>query len=106
MAVLRVVGFLMIGLGILLCLTIIGAAIGIPMMLFGLLFVVAGRKREPIVVHMQAPPHPYAAPHPYAPPQTAIPPQTVLPHQNYTSYAIADNLPSASPQSPANEGST
>lgn len=53
MIVLRIIGFLMIGVGILFSITIIGAAIGVPMMLIGLLFILVGRKRAPIIVQIQ-----------------------------------------------------
>lgn len=58
MVVMRILGFAMIAMGILLSLTIIGAAIGIPMLLIGALFVMIGRKRAPIVIHLQNPPEP------------------------------------------------
>ena len=53
MVVLRVLGFLMIAVGLLFTITVIGAFIGVPMMLIGLLFVLVGKKRAPIIIHVQ-----------------------------------------------------
>lgn len=59
MIVLRIIGFLMIGLGLIFTITIIGAAIGVPMMIIGLLFVLVGKKRAPIIIQVQNnPPQP------------------------------------------------
>ena len=52
MVVLRIIGFALIALGLVFCVTIIGAHIGIAMILLGLLFVFVGRKRSPIVVQV------------------------------------------------------
>jgi hypothetical protein len=52
MLFLRILGICLILLGLIFCATIIGAAIGVPMLLFGLLFIVVGRKRTPIVVQI------------------------------------------------------
>ncbi len=53
MAAIRILGYIMITLGVLLSITIIGAPIGVPMLLFGVLFVVIARKRTPMVIHIQ-----------------------------------------------------
>lgn len=53
---LRFLGGTMIALGLLLTISVIGAVIGVPMMMLGLLFVVVGRKRQPIIIQMVAPP--------------------------------------------------
>jgi hypothetical protein len=42
----------MILLGLVLCITIIGAAIGVPMILIGAVLVFVGRKRAPIIVQV------------------------------------------------------
>lgn len=58
MIVIRILGFVMIAIGIMLTISIIGAPIGIPMLLIGVLCVVLGRKRAPIIVHIQNPVEP------------------------------------------------
>jgi hypothetical protein len=52
MIVLRIIGFTLITIGLIACLTIIGLAVGVPMMIIGLLFVLVGKKRAPIVVQV------------------------------------------------------
>jgi hypothetical protein len=70
----RVLGAMMIILGLLFSITVIGAVIGIPMMLIGLGLVVAGGHRS-VVVHVNQNTPQY---HPYVqhqhPPHPAIPP--------------------------------
>jgi hypothetical protein len=51
--ILRLIGAVMIVAGLLFCMTIIGAVVGIPFMLLGLVFVIAGRRpAAPIVVNV------------------------------------------------------
>ncbi|HEY6027509.1 MAG TPA: DUF5362 family protein [Pseudolabrys sp.] len=52
MLFLRIIGIAMILLGLVLCITIIGAAIGVPMILIGAVLVFVGRKRAPIIVQV------------------------------------------------------
>ncbi len=52
MVVLRIIGFLMIAFGLIACITIIGIPIGVVAMVLGLLFVLVGKKRRPIVVQV------------------------------------------------------
>ena len=49
---LRIIGGIMIVLGIVLSITIILAPVGVPMIVLGLLFILVGRKRAPIIVHI------------------------------------------------------
>ena len=99
----RVVGGVMIVVGLLFCLTVIGAIIGLPMMLIGLVLVIAGRRDPSVVVQMNhhAPPYypqaqPQYPPQPGYPPQAAYPPQGHLP--GYGHEPQAPPLPSAAPQ--------
>lgn len=70
----RVLGAIMIVLGLLFSLTVIGAVIGIPMMLIGLGLVVAGGNRSVVVHVTQNTPqyHPQAQPQ-YPPHPTSLP---------------------------------
>lgn len=52
-AVLRLIGGLFIVVGLILTITVVGAAAGIPLMLLGLLFVIVGRKKT-IIVRVQS----------------------------------------------------
>ena len=54
MLFLRILGICLIVSGLIFCVTIIGAAIGVPMLLIGLLFVAVGRKRTPIVIQINS----------------------------------------------------
>ena len=56
MIVLRIIGIAMVLVGLVFCLTIIGAAIGFPMMLIGGLLAFFGKKRAPIIVQIQQDP--------------------------------------------------
>lgn len=56
MMFLRIIGIVMVLIGLVLCLTIIGAAIGVPMMLIGAVLVFAGKKRAPIIVNVNQDP--------------------------------------------------
>jgi hypothetical protein len=56
MMFLRIIGIVMVLIGLVLCLTIIGAAIGVPMMLIGVVLVFAGKKRAPIIVNVNQDP--------------------------------------------------
>ena len=44
MVVLRIIGFILIAIGIVLCLTLIGLPVGVFMIILGLLFVLVGKK--------------------------------------------------------------
>ena len=48
----RILGGLLVGLGLLLSLTIFAAPVGIPMMFIGALLFFIGRKRSPIIVQV------------------------------------------------------
>jgi Family of unknown function (DUF5362) len=52
MIILRIVGILLVLLGLVFCITIIGAAIGVPMMIVGAILAFVGKKRAPIVVNI------------------------------------------------------
>jgi hypothetical protein len=52
MLLLRILGIILILLGLVFSVTIIGATIGIPMILIGALLVFVGRKPRPIVVQV------------------------------------------------------
>jgi Family of unknown function (DUF5362) len=52
MIILRILGITMVLVGIVFCITIIGAAIGIPMIVIGAILALIGKKRSPIVVHL------------------------------------------------------
>ncbi len=52
MAVLRIIGYLFIAFGLIACLTIIGIPLGVGSMILGLIFVLVGKKRQPIVVQV------------------------------------------------------
>ena len=52
MIILRIVGIAMVLLGLVFCITIIGAAIGIPMMIIGAILAFVGKKRAPIIVNI------------------------------------------------------
>ena len=55
--ILRVLGILITLLGLVFCITIIGAFIGVPMIFIGLIMVVVGRKPRAIIVNVhQQPP--------------------------------------------------
>jgi hypothetical protein len=55
---LRALGAIMMVFGFIFCLTLIGAVIGIPMMLIGMVLVLAGGGRRTVVVHVtQNAPH-------------------------------------------------
>ena len=58
MVVLRILGFILIAIGLILSITIVLIWLGIPMMLLGLLFVLVGKKRAPIIIQMQQQPPP------------------------------------------------
>ncbi len=49
----RIVGGGLIILGLILCITIIGATIGVPMILIGALLYFVGRKSRPIIIQVQ-----------------------------------------------------
>jgi hypothetical protein len=51
-AVLRIIGYLFIAFGLIACLTIIGIPLGVGSMILGLIFVLVGKKRQPIVVQV------------------------------------------------------
>jgi hypothetical protein len=89
----------MMVLGLLFCLTVIGAIIGLPMMLIGLVLVIAGRSNPSVVVQMNhhAPPH-YPHAQPQYPPHPAYPPQGNLPE--YGHVPQAPPLPHAAPVGP------
>jgi hypothetical protein len=70
----RVLGAIMIVLGLLFCLTVIGAVIGIPMMLIGLGLVVAGGNRSVVVHVTQNTPQYHPHVQPQHPPHPTIPP--------------------------------
>jgi hypothetical protein len=72
----RVLGTIMMVLGLLFCLTVIGAVIGIPMMLIGLVLAVAGGSNRTVVVHVNQQNTPQYQPHaqPHYPPHPAVPP--------------------------------
>lgn len=72
----RVLGAIMIVFGLLFCLTVIGAVIGIPMMLIGLVLVIAGGSNRTVVVHVNQQNAPHYNPHaqPYYPPHPPVPP--------------------------------
>jgi type IV secretory pathway TrbD component len=50
--ILRIVGIALVLLGLVFCLTIIGATVGIPMMMVGAILAFVGKKRAPIVVNI------------------------------------------------------
>jgi hypothetical protein len=52
MIILRIVGIGLVLLGLVFCITIIGAAIGIPMMIVGAILALVGKKRAPLVVNI------------------------------------------------------
>ncbi len=52
MVLLRIIGIILILLGLVFCLTIIAVTIGIPMILIGALLVFVGRKPRPIIVQV------------------------------------------------------
>lgn len=52
----RILGGLLVIIGLVLTLTMVGAMIGIPMMLIGLLFMIAGRKKTVVVNINHRPP--------------------------------------------------
>lgn len=52
MLLLRILGIILIVLGLVFCLTIIGAGIGIGMILIGAILVFVGRKPRPIIVQV------------------------------------------------------
>lgn len=52
MIILRIFGITMVLVGIVFCITIIGAAIGVPMIIIGAILAFVGKKRSPIVVHL------------------------------------------------------
>ena len=52
MVLLRILGGCLIAWGLLFSITIIGAAIGVPMMLLGVLFLVVSQKRTPIIIRI------------------------------------------------------
>jgi len=52
MVLLRVIGIALVLIGLLFCLTVIGATIGIPMMIIGAILAFVGKKRAPIVVNI------------------------------------------------------
>ncbi len=52
MAVLRIIGYLFIAFGLIACLTIIGIPLGVGSMILGLIFVLVGKKRQPIIVQV------------------------------------------------------
>jgi hypothetical protein len=51
-AVLRIIGYLFIAFGLIACLTIIGIPLGVGSMILGLIFVLVGKKRQPIIVQV------------------------------------------------------
>lgn len=53
MIILRILGIAMVLLGVVFCITIIGAAIGIPMIIIGAILAFVGKKRAPIIVQIQ-----------------------------------------------------
>lgn len=97
----RVTGAVLIVLGLLISLTIVGAIIGIPMMLIGLALVIAGRSDRPVIVHMTQNAAQYHPEHrPPSPPPPPYPAAQGLP--GYASDAEALRLASA-PHSPPPE---
>jgi uncharacterized membrane protein YccF (DUF307 family) len=52
MVVLRIIGFLFIAFGLVACITIIGIPLGVGSMIIGLIFVLVGKKRAPIIVQV------------------------------------------------------
>ena len=52
MAVLRIIGYIFIAIGLIACVTIIGIPLGVGSMIIGLIFVLVGKKRQPIIVQV------------------------------------------------------
>ena len=52
MAVLRIIGYIFIAIGLIACVTIIGIPLGVGSMIVGLIFVLVGKKRQPIVIQV------------------------------------------------------
>jgi hypothetical protein len=52
MIILRILGILLVLLGLVFCITIIGATIGVPMIIIGAILALIGKKRAPIVVNI------------------------------------------------------
>lgn len=90
----RIVGGVMIVLGLLFCLTVVGAIIGLPMMLIGLALVIAGRSNPTVVVQMN-----HHAPHYHPHPQPHYPPPG-QPQAGVAGYGDpqAQQLPPAQPE--------
>lgn len=93
----RVLGAVMMVFGFLFCLTVIGAVIGIPLMLIGLVLVLAGGSNRTVVVHVnqQNAPHynPHPQPHyPHAQPHYPTQP-TIPPLANSSGYDSATEPP-------------
>ena len=116
MIVLRVIGIALVLLGLVFCITIIGAPVGIPMIIIGAILVLVGKKKAPIVVninHNQAPNQsgtpssvssgppasgPTPSPSPSAPPQSYTPMATASSaHMGTASLApsVTETLPSS-----------
>lgn len=100
----RILGAIMLVLGLLLSLTIIGALIGIPMMFVGLVLVIAGRSKPNVIVHVtQNGPqyHPHANPQP---PQPHYNPPASLPENGIWAEQVRDarapHLPPSGPEGP------
>lgn len=53
MIILRILGIALVLLGLLFCITIIGAHVGLVMILLGALLAFVGKKRPPIIVQAQ-----------------------------------------------------
>jgi len=58
----RVLGAIMMVFGFIFCLTLVGAVIGIPMMLIGMVLLLAGGRRTVIVNVTQNAPHHHSEP--------------------------------------------
>jgi hypothetical protein len=52
----RIIGALLVVIGLILTITMVGAVVGIPVLIIGLLFMIAGRKKTVVVNVHHTPP--------------------------------------------------